>query len=137
MWSNLWIHSLALIFTKISILIQYLRIFPVRRFQKACFAMLGVVAACGAWAVFGNVFLCSPIASFWDASVEDGNCMDRAVIWFTNAGLNIAQDVVIILLPMPLIQTLQISKSQKRGLMIMLALGARYVSSCEVALSCS
>ena len=61
----------------------------------------------------------------WDTSVKDGNCMDRGVIWFTNAGLNIAQDIVILLLPMPLIQTLQISKSQKRGLMIMLALGTR------------
>ncbi|KAF2829910.1 hypothetical protein CC86DRAFT_367820 [Ophiobolus disseminans] len=123
LWSGLWIYSLALMFTKISILIQYLRIFPVRRFQKACFVVLGVVAACGAWALFGNIFLCSPIASFWDTSVKDGNCMDRGVIWFTNAGLNIAQDIVILLLPMPLIQMLQISKSQKRGLVFMLALG--------------
>ena len=111
--------------TKVSILIQYLRIFPVRRFQKACFVVLGIVTACGAWAVFGNIFLCSPIASFWDKSIKDGDCMDRSVIWFTNAGLNIAQDVVILLLPMPLIQTLQMAKSQKRGLITMLALGSR------------
>jgi hypothetical protein len=97
----------------------------VRRFQKACFLVLGLVVAYGAWAVFGNIFLCSPIASFWDHSIKDGSCMDRSVIWFTNAGVNIGQDIVILLLPMPLIQTLQIPRGQKRGLVIMLALGAR------------
>ncbi|KAH8708581.1 hypothetical protein GQ44DRAFT_627624 [Phaeosphaeriaceae sp. PMI808] len=122
-WTCMWIYSLALTITKISILIQYFRIFPVRRFRKACYFLLGVVVTSGAWAVFSNVLLCNPIAFFWDKSIKDGNCMDRMVIWFSNAGLNIAQDLVILLLPMPLIQTLQISQSQKRGLVFMFALG--------------
>ncbi|KAF2036257.1 hypothetical protein EK21DRAFT_52355 [Setomelanomma holmii] len=123
-WVNLSVYSLALTMIKVSILIQYLRIFPVRCFQKGCFLLLGVIVAYGAWTVFGNIFLCSPIAFFWDKSVDDGHCLDRVVLWFANAGVNIAQDIIILLLPMPLIQTLQISKNQKRGLVMMFALGA-------------
>ena len=96
-----------------------------RRFQKACYFVLGIVIAYGAWAIFGNIFLCNPIAFFWDKSIENGHCMDRMVIWFTNAGVNIAQDLVILLLPMPLIQTLHVSRSQKRGLVMVFTLGAR------------
>ena len=41
--------------------------------------------------------------------------------------VDIGEDVVILLLPMPVIQTLQMPRGQKQGLIIMLLLGARYV----------
>ncbi|KAH7075445.1 hypothetical protein BKA63DRAFT_297331 [Paraphoma chrysanthemicola] len=124
-WINLWIYSIALTIIKVSILIQYLRIFPVRRFQKYCFLVLGVVIAYGSWTVFGNIFLCSPIASFWDKSINsNGHCIDRMVVWFANAGVNIALDMIIFLLPWPLTRTLQISKRQRRGLFLMFGLSA-------------
>jgi hypothetical protein len=51
--------------------------------------------------------------------------MNQYIIWFTNAALNIGQDVIIILLPLPVIRSLRIPASQKKGLVTMLALGAR------------
>jgi hypothetical protein len=51
--------------------------------------------------------------------------MNQLVIWVTNAGINIAQDVVIFLMPLFIVRTLQISKSQKEGLVGMFVLGAR------------
>ncbi|KAH7392522.1 hypothetical protein BKA66DRAFT_510100 [Pyrenochaeta sp. MPI-SDFR-AT-0127] len=122
-WANLWIYSLVLTVTKVSILIQYLRIFPVRRFRKACFGVLGVVVAYGAWAIFSSIFICNPVAFSWDKSIPGGHCMNQLVVWFTNAGMNIAQDVIILLMPMPVIRTLQIPKGQKTGLVTMFALG--------------
>jgi len=115
---------MALTFTKVSILVQYLRIFPVRRFQKVCYGVLLFVVVFGIWTIFGNIFMCTPIKSFWKQSMQSVNCMDRQIVWFTNAAVNIAQDIVILLLPMPLIQTLQVSRGQKRGLVIMFGLGA-------------
>jgi hypothetical protein len=89
-----------------------------------CYGVLAIVVVYGIWTVFGNIFLCNPIQSFWELPLDGGGCMDRKVVWFTNAAVNIAQDVVILLLPMPLIQTLQVSQGQKRGLVIMFGLGA-------------
>jgi|SRR5690242_2500632 len=130
-WASLWVYNLALTTTKISILVQYIRIFPPRHFRCACYAMLCIVITCGLWGVFGNVFICFPINFFWDKSVRDGRCMNDYIVWFTTAGLNIAQDVIILFLPLPVIRSLQISRSQKKGLITMLALGARYVQDLD------
>lgn len=124
-WASLWIYNLALTTTKVSILVQYIRIFPPRHFRCACYAVLCIVIACGAWGIFGNVFLCYPTNFLWDKSVQDGRCMNDYIIWFTTAGLNIGQDVVILFLPIRVIRSLQISRSQKKGLITMFALGVR------------
>lgn len=59
----------------------------------------------------------------------EGYCMDRRLLWYTNACLNIALDLTILLLPMPLIRHLQIPRAQKRGLVMMLAVTFMYVPS--------
>ncbi|KAI4926563.1 hypothetical protein J4E85_006857 [Alternaria conjuncta] len=123
-WASVWVYNLTLTVTKISILVQYLRIFPVRNFRIACFAVLGVVVAYGGWSTFSSVFICSPVAFAWDKSIGNGRCMNQLVIWVTNAGVNIAQDVVIFLMPLSIVRALQIPKSQKEGLVGMFVLGA-------------
>ncbi|KAH7399125.1 hypothetical protein DE146DRAFT_523894 [Phaeosphaeria sp. MPI-PUGE-AT-0046c] len=120
-WAGLWVHSLALTTIKISILVQYLRIFPVRRFRLSCYCLLAIVAASGTWAVSSNIFTCNPVAFAWSETMLKGYCMDRKLLWYTNACLNIALDLTILLLPMPLIHRLQIPQAQKRGLVMMLA----------------
>lgn len=125
LWASLWIYNFALTTTKVSILVQYIRIFPPRHFRCACYAVLCIVVACGAWGIFGNVFLCYPVNFFWDKSVKNGRCMNDYIIWFTTAGFNIGQDVIILCLPIRVIRSLQISRSQKKGLITMFALGAR------------
>ncbi|KAF1938894.1 hypothetical protein EJ02DRAFT_270253 [Clathrospora elynae] len=123
-WASVWIYNLALIFTKVSILVQYLRIFPVRRFRQACFAMLGMVVAYGIWAIFSSIFMCTPVAFSWDKSISHGHCTNQLIVWILNAAVNIAQDLVIFVMPMAVIRTLRIPKGQKKGLVIMFALGA-------------
>jgi hypothetical protein len=121
----MWVYNLALTVTKTSILVQYLRIFLVRRIQNGCYILLAIVIAYGTWAVFGNVFLCIPTSFAWDNLIKSGHCRDRTVLWFTNAGMNIAQDVGILFPPILLIQTLPISRSRKRGLVTMIAFSGR------------
>ncbi|KAF1360056.1 hypothetical protein EJ07DRAFT_57815, partial [Lizonia empirigonia] len=121
--ASMWVYTLALTTIKVSILVQYIRIFPTRHFRCACYVMLCIVVACGTWGVCGNVFLCNPINSFWDTSIQ-GICMQTSVVWFSTAGLNIGQDLIILFLPVRVIRSLQISRSQKKGLITMFALGA-------------
>jgi hypothetical protein len=111
----------------VSILVQYLRIFPVRWFRTACFVILGLVVAYGTWVVSSSILICSPVAFSWDKSIVNGSCMNQLTIWVANAAVNIALDVVIFLMPLFVIRGLSISKSQKNGLRFMFALGARCV----------
>jgi hypothetical protein len=105
-------------------IVQYLRIFPIRHFRMVCFGVLVVVVAYGTWAVVSSVLICNPIAFSWDKSISDGNCVNQLVVWVANAGVNIAQDLVIFSMPLFVVRTLQISKPQKKGLVLMFALGA-------------
>lgn len=115
-------HSLALTITKVSALTQYLRIFPIHRFRISCYCLLGLAVALGAWAVASNIFICNPVDSAWIDRFKRNDCMDRKLIWYTNSGISIALDLVILLLPVPLIRTLQIPASQKSGFVTIIAL---------------
>lgn len=111
----------ALLFCKLSIIFSYLREFKVAKTQKVCKAMLAILAVYGAWTVFGSVFMCVPVSAFWNDGTE--KCMDRLAFWFSNAALNIATDMVIFAIPIPLIRSLQISRKQKIALIMVFAVG--------------
>jgi hypothetical protein len=122
-------YNLSLTVTKMSILLQYLTIFPTRRFRIACYVILAFVSSYGVWTLFGNIFMCSPVAFFWNKAIPSGKCLNQFAVWFTNGAVNIFQDIVILILPMPVLRSLQIQKGQKRALMLMFALGGLLVPS--------
>ncbi|KAF1962869.1 hypothetical protein CC80DRAFT_99403 [Byssothecium circinans] len=122
-WASLWIYNLALTSTKLSILVQYLRIFPNVRFRLVCFVAIGVVIAWGVWSIFGNMFICLPVTFFWNKDVLGGKCLNQTLVWFMNASINIAQDVIILLMPIWVLRGLAIPAKQKKALIIVFLLG--------------
>jgi hypothetical protein len=50
--------------------------------------------------------------------------MNELILWFTNAGLNIATDFTLLILPMPIIYRLRVPRKQKIILAFILSLGA-------------
>jgi hypothetical protein len=85
--------------------------------------MVGILSIYGIWTLCGSFFMCIPVASFWDQSIE-GHCMDRLAFWFSNAALNITTDIMIFALPIPLLKQLQLPKRQKLGLIFVFTFGA-------------
>lgn len=79
-WVSIWVYYTGLFFAKISILLQYLRIFLQKRFRLACFILMGITVVCSCWAIFSGVFMCNPVRRFWDRSVP-GSCMHRLGVW--------------------------------------------------------
>ncbi|KAI8935525.1 hypothetical protein NX059_008095 [Plenodomus lindquistii] len=121
-WASLMLYNLSLGLQKISILVQYLRVFTTRRFQIICKVVMGVVCGFLAWAVFGSAFVCIPVRAFW--TKEPGaKCMNQFAAWFTNAAINITLDFTIILLPMPVIRSLNLGRRQKGALVGIFAVG--------------
>lgn len=83
-WAFMWTYYAALVFTKLSILTQYLRIFPQQRFLQCCYVLLGVVSVWGLWAVLSAIFMCVPVASFWNMNIfawDQPQCLPRITIW--------------------------------------------------------
>ncbi|KAI9041876.1 uncharacterized protein KD926_006422 [Aspergillus affinis] len=107
---------------KISILLLYRRIFPVRKFQIASWIVGGLVCT---WclAVFITVLLqCRPISLNWDKS-QPGTCIDSKQFFFGNAISNLLIDVVILMMPIPMVLQLQLRTSQKLTILGIFLLG--------------
>lgn len=115
-------YQLSLSAAKISICLTYLRIFVAQHLRLACWIMLGIVGVTCTWISMSAIFLCFPPAAFWDKSI-DGHCMNKLIVWFTNAGLNIATDFALLILPMPMLSHLQLPRKQKIGLIVVFSLG--------------
>ncbi|TKA61458.1 hypothetical protein B0A55_12770 [Friedmanniomyces simplex] len=123
LYASIIIYNLALFTCKASILLQYLRIFPQRGFRIACFALMAFVFAYLNWTFWSQVFFCKPIAAYWDFTITDGKCLNRGVVWFVNAGINIVSDIAVAVLPLPMLRQLNIQRRPKIALMVVFGLG--------------
>ncbi|MCJ1372829.1 hypothetical protein MMC20_004054 [Loxospora ochrophaea] len=121
-WASVPIYNLSLTLTKVSILLQYLRVFPTDGIRRASWIGLAFISIYGLWSFFGAVFMCWPINFFWDKAVH-GRCLNEMAFWFSNAGLNILSDIFVLVLPMPVLNSLKLPTRQKIGLMLVFAVG--------------
>ena len=108
---------------KISILLQYMRIFATRGMQIACKIVLALVTMFTIETVVISIFDCTPVSYYWDKSL-DGHCVDFGAMWFSHASLNITFDIVLIILPIPVIKSLNLPTKQKIALCGIFAVGA-------------
>lgn len=123
LWATIPVYNLALTFSKLSIIFQYMRIFTQPRVVTLCKIMVGVLIIYGLWTVIGSALMCMPVAFFWDTTLH-GKCMNKLAFWFSNAALNITTDIMIFSIPMPLLKQLQLPRKQKIGLMFVFGFGA-------------
>lgn len=113
---------------KLSILTFYYRIFVTPLFRRIVLLSITFVAL---WILTITVILalqCRPIERFWDLNVK-GTCFNLvAFSYFTNIS-NLATDIWIFLLPIPLIMRLKISGGRKLGICGVFMIGLAYASS--------
>ncbi|KAK3989888.1 hypothetical protein QBC44DRAFT_395337 [Cladorrhinum sp. PSN332] len=124
-WYGILFYNLSLVFSRISILLLYRRIFTYRWTKRAIQVVLVLVIAIGIWLVISVCTACVPLEAFWNWSLfwtqkvycQPGN------IWWANAALHVASDLVIMALPMPVLSALKLPRRQKYALVGVFALG--------------
>ncbi|KAH7067024.1 hypothetical protein BKA63DRAFT_425415 [Paraphoma chrysanthemicola] len=121
-YSSIPLYNISLTLAKISVLFQYMRIFTTRSTTRICNVLLVIVIVYGLWATLSAIFSCIPVNAFWDGTVK-GKCLPKGPVWFVNAGINIATDFMIVLVPATLIRQLQLSARQKIGLYMVFMVG--------------
>ena len=108
---------------KISILLLYHRIFTLRAYRlmiKFCIVYMLLFQMSF---ILVSIFICTPIHSFWDLS-EPSKCIDSVDFYVANSALNIFTDLVILILPMPIVWKLHVSRKQKTVLSLVFVLGS-------------
>ena len=120
-WLDDFFYIFIMSFTKISILMLYLRMWPSkdepkkRVFQGICFAL--IISLSVYTVVLSSVLLmgCNPLSYAWlrwDGR-HDGQCLSDEVEVFAIAGLNMSTDLIVFFLPIPKLLSLPISASKK------------------------
>ncbi|KAL1969320.1 hypothetical protein VTN77DRAFT_9512 [Rasamsonia byssochlamydoides] len=122
LWATIPLYQMTLFSSKVSILLQYRRVFKIKNMLLACNIMLGVLVVYGTWTFVSAWLNCIPVAKFWNDSLP-GYCLDKEGLWFSNSAMHILSDIIILLLPMPVLKSLQLPTRQKVALMGVFALG--------------
>lgn len=120
------LYHLASNLVKTSLILQYIRLFShVPSIVCICYALFILVLGATAWGVFGNVFLCDPVQSYWEMTTA-GTCMDKEQHFWSTSVIGIVLDVAIWVLPIPVIGQLKLPRRQKTGLLVVFGLGGVY-----------
>ncbi len=100
-WYGILFYNLSLTLTRISILLLYKRIFTYSWIKRAIQIVLILIVAIGIWLVVSVCTACMPLAAFWDWSLFlKGPVYCQPVnLWWANAALHIASDLVVMALP--------------------------------------
>lgn len=121
------LYLLGIMCTKCAILVFYTQLFGVnRRFRWLCFGMMGCVVTYCVVFFFIEAFNCNPVAKVWHSLSFQGpsTCFDNSFVEFVIGGFNIGTDLVILVMPIPLILRLQMNFSRKVGLLLIFSTGA-------------
>ncbi|ROT36767.1 hypothetical protein SODALDRAFT_340963 [Sodiomyces alkalinus F11] len=121
-YSSIVVYNVSMCLVKISILLQYRRIFPVGMIQTITFYGIAFLVAWAVTLCFLLPMVCMPVEKFWDATIP-GRCLDSLAIWYVMASINVATDFIIFAMPLPVIRSLQLPRRQKLMLVGVFGLG--------------
>ncbi|KAF1841118.1 uncharacterized protein K460DRAFT_347785 [Cucurbitaria berberidis CBS 394.84] len=117
-------YNLGLAFTRISILLSYRRIFTSDCMRISVKIALSICTVWGFAAVVIRLFSCIPINALWDISKKPiAKCFDEKAFFILNAGINIATNLTVAILPIKAIWNLRIPRGQRTVLVANLSIG--------------
>lgn len=119
-------YQLAVVFTQLSIVFLYKRIFTLHMewFRNILYVLGALVILCEIPIFFAGLFYCTPVNYAWDKTVEGGHCYDVQKVFDVALVLNLVVDIAIVVCPIKLIWDLQMSRSAKLGVIGILLLGS-------------
>ena len=109
---------------KLSLLFFYLRLSHLRWFKSCVYASMFLVVGYNIALVFPLIFACTPFRRNWDVTITEGSCIDRTPLYMATAVLNMATDILLLVLPVPMVVRLQMPRAQKLGLICIFGVGS-------------
>lgn len=123
-------YAFALGLIKVSILLSLIRIFHVfKRFRIIAYC---TIAFCVCWAIQTILIaflICRPISYNWDQVNQKGSCGNLTVAYTSIGIVDVISDIIIFVIPTPLVYRLKMRKSSKWATMGLFALGVFTVAA--------
>ncbi|PGH09828.1 hypothetical protein GX51_00515 [Blastomyces parvus] len=129
------IYGPAAFLTKASILLILTRVFaPYRKTVRFIYVYFGVLLAYYVPAIIVKVRICMPISYFWLGQDSEGTCLDERAIILADAIISVVSDLTILVLPLLLTHSLQMSLKKKIRVIGILGAGGLACASSIVRL---
>ncbi|KAH9214074.1 hypothetical protein DL95DRAFT_524185 [Leptodontidium sp. 2 PMI_412] len=132
-WDEI-IYVLILGLCKISIITFYLRIFPSQKFRITSYFILAWVILTTVLFMLLALLQCIPISLNyygWETNGGREKCLNLNAESYASAAINITQDFIILLLPIPSLIRLRVSRKKKIHVLFMFSLGF-FICVCSI-----
>ncbi|THZ03651.1 hypothetical protein D6C95_03654 [Aureobasidium pullulans] len=106
-------YSITMLFSKMSILLLYRRLFPIVNFAKRWWAVVAFTVAYSVGGMLASLFQCRPMESAWTLDVPSDYCISTEKFYTANAALNVVSDIMILILPVPIVWGLNTDTRKK------------------------
>ena len=104
---------MAIPLVKTSTLLLYVRVFNNQRYFRVAAWTLSILTIIWSFAVvLVSCLQCQPMAAIWDESVE-GSCIDDGAFLVATGVMNMITDLILLVLPLPVIWTMQKTKVER------------------------
>ncbi|KAF4545160.1 Integral membrane protein [Lasiodiplodia theobromae] len=129
---------------KLSLLLQYLRIFPRNTHPTMFRILLGLIAIVTTWGVtylFLIIFACTPVDKSWNL-MKEGKCImfgdfhprNAYTAYASQTASNMFLDTIILITPIPLLYKTRVGKRAKFGLIGLFSAGSLVVTTASLRL---
>ncbi|KAF2665481.1 hypothetical protein BT63DRAFT_66879 [Microthyrium microscopicum] len=109
-------------FSKLSALVTYLRASSRTKYNRFVWATMIIVALWGISFLFATIFQCTPIHLYW-TSKDGKGCTNEDIRLLLATVVNIITDIMVVLMPIPIIMKLHFPLREKITLGILMCLG--------------
>ncbi|OAA46675.1 Pth11-like protein [Beauveria brongniartii RCEF 3172] len=128
------VYQLCNGFTKLSLLCIYLQLSPQRCFRLVTWLSIVLVALYTVTIAVIMLFHCSPVRKAFDLRIQTGACLDAGILYMATAVSNILTDVMLFLLPTPMVLRLEMDRAQKMGAIAIFGIASATVATSIVRL---
>lgn len=116
------LYNTGLLFVKLAFLTQYYRVFSLKNMRMTFIAAMIIIGCWSLSQIIVGIFICDPVDGFWEKS-PDSKCIPNYPQWYINAAGNIITDIVIFVLPLPVLRHLHMPRAQRLVLIGIFSLG--------------
>ncbi|KAH7394674.1 hypothetical protein BKA66DRAFT_598838 [Pyrenochaeta sp. MPI-SDFR-AT-0127] len=129
------LYNPAVMAAKTSILLLYLDVarYPQKFLCTSSYLTLAVVNIGGVVLTFVTAFQCRPVQAAYNLAIKNPSCISIESIYLASAPVNVATDLAILILPIPVLTTLSLPLRQKAILILTFLVGVVFVTVIDVA----
>jgi hypothetical protein len=113
-------YTPAVMFAKLAALFLYYQLFEVSGYRRVIVGIGVIIILQGVISLILAFSICRPFRYFWTQAVDldDGSCGDVMLFYKTYSIPSLVTDVVMVMLPWPILLKLQMPTTEKVGLIL-------------------